>query len=82
MTNQYQTNLRNFAQGNITEENIEGNFKMIRTRLPKYVFDELSILALRNNVKVGRIMIEILRRVADRQIEKRKADEANLAELE
>jgi rRNA-processing protein FCF1 len=81
-TNPYHDRVRSFAKGNITEENERGNNRYVRIRLPEYVYQELKALAEAKRIPTGRFTIELLRSLADRQIQKRKADEANLAELE
>lgn len=67
----YYDDVRAFAKGNITEEN--DNCRVCRVRIPKYVYNELQVLAQERNVKTGRLMIEVLRTVADKSIAKKKA---------
>ena len=62
---------RAFAKGDITAENNERS-KMVRLRIPTYVYDELTALAVINKVMVGRMIIEVLRTVADKRIAKRQ----------
>ena len=62
---------RTFAKGNITAENNERN-KMVHVHIPTYVYEELTALAVINKVMVGRMIIEVLRTVADKRIAKRQ----------
>ena len=56
-------------QRNIGTENEES--RMVRIRIPEYVYWELSDLANSRKMNRGRLMIEILRSVAEKQIQSR-----------
>jgi len=66
--NPYHKRLREFAKGDITKERQQGEYKMMRFRLPLYVYRELKRKADERCVPVGRFTIELLRSWADKQI--------------
>ena len=74
--NEYHNRVRSFAKGDIANENLKGNNKMVRIRLPIDVYRELRILAINKDIPVGRLIIELLRTFADKSLVKRKAEES------
>ena len=70
--NPYHSNIRTFAKGNVSIENKKGNNKMVHIRIPMYAYYELRELADSKNVPVGRLMIEILRTVADKRVKSKQ----------
>jgi hypothetical protein len=68
MNNTYHQTLHAFAKGDITKERQQGEYKMVRFRLPLYVYRELKRKADERCVPVGRFTIELLRSWADKQI--------------
>ena len=75
MLNSYHTRSREFAGGNISEENKVGNHKLLHLKIPQDVFNELEWAAIRYEIATGRFAIELLRSWATKQINKRMLGE-------
>lgn len=59
------------TQRTISEENND-DFVMVRLRVPRYVYRQLSLTSVQRDMKLGRFIIELLRTVAHKEIEKAK----------
>ena len=79
--NPYHARLRAVAGGNISEENESGNYRMVHLRLPLYVYRELSKYAFDQDIKVTRLIIELLRGKANKLIEARAEREKEIARI-
>ena len=75
MLNSYHTKARDFAGGNITEENKVGNHKLLHLKIPQDVYNELEWAAIRYEIATGRFAIELLRSWATKQANKRMLGE-------
>lgn len=71
MLNSYHTRTRAFAKGNVSEENLPQNHKLLHLRIPNDVMAELELQALKHGIAKGRFIVELLRSYATRQRNKR-----------
>lgn len=58
-------NTAEFAKGDISEENKAA--RMVHVRVPNHIYDQLREIAYNNEVSTGRVIIEILRQVAEKR---------------
>lgn len=79
--NPYHARLRAVAGGNISKENESGNYRMLHLRLPMYVYKELNKYAFDQDIKVTRLIIELLRGRAHKLMEARAEQEKRIARI-
>ena len=79
--NPYHERLRAFANGNISKENEVGEYRMLHLRLPLYVYKELNKYAFDQDIKISRLIIELLRGRAHKLMEARAERDKQIAEI-